>query len=211
MAVAEAGDVVLTAEKLSISSWPHAVVDCPAAWSSPTSSPCPSCFCFVCDTPFSCCEDATAHAVADGAQEEWRRAKRRRSALTHAWQDIPALVNLIVQLSVDEAARNAGPKQALLTENACGSPTYVGMTAGYQPDKDFVEKDTATLVKGLAGVSLDAGASNKNIVKAEHDANLFAKQEFVKKELVDHVNQELLSHNIVKSEIVSHIVQPGPE
>lgn len=149
--------------------------------------------------------------MADGSQEEWRRAKRRHAAFLDAWNDIPALVNLIVKLSVDEAVRNV-PPQAHAPHVAAGgaSPTYVAATAGFDHHdgkKELAVKpdpDVDALVKGLDSVSLQ--------VKTEHvGGNVYVKQEFVEKDLVDHVSSDLRSQNVVKSQVVSKLVHPGPE
>ena len=91
--------VVITSSTHPTATWPHATVDC---LSTP---PCPTCYCYVCDVPLAQCDDHAAHASADGKDNHWNVIKRRRNALVNTWPDIPALVNLIVSLSVEEAVR----------------------------------------------------------------------------------------------------------
>lgn len=98
-------DVNTTSIIFRTQTWPHSRLDCPLLYhpSNPPPPPCSHCYCFVCDIPFHLCENPSFHEMADGRSDDWTRLKRRRSALSNTWLDIPNLVNLIVSLSVDES------------------------------------------------------------------------------------------------------------
>lgn len=78
----------------------------------------------MCDVPLADCDDAASHIDADGSKRVWRLAKRRRRKLSGAeWDDIPSLVELIVELAVQEADVVAPVTVAV---GRGESPTFVG-------------------------------------------------------------------------------------
>lgn len=140
-------EVLLTSESLPISTWPHSASNCPNSWSASLESPCPSCHCFVCDVPLSLCDDISNHITADGALAEWRRAKRRRNKLAQAWNDIPALVNLIVTLSIDEASKVSDAHPVV---HPTVSSTLTPMTTDFITNNNANNTKTTTPVKSPA-------------------------------------------------------------
>lgn len=154
--------MALVSESLTQLSWPHAMADCPRRRRV---GPCGACYCFVCDVPVGACEAPVAHAGADGKHEEWRRAKRLHHRLRGAaWDDVPALVDLVIALAVEEATGVARPTPRSPTLVAAADPFEVEFV-GSKPHIKEEERDAMPVVR-LSVVQVD-GDMGKVKVKEE--------------------------------------------